>query len=124
MGVGFGIQQPFILAQNARADEDIPIGTAVATFSQTLGGPIFISVGQNVFQNQFKKAMQLEDPSVDIAKVLTAGTTTLRKKLPVEQLPVVLRSYTTAITWAFYVGVALAVESGLRQMCVYNTAKC
>ncbi|KAJ5365916.1 Major facilitator superfamily domain general substrate transporter [Penicillium concentricum] len=111
MGVGFGMQQPFILVQNVLADEDVPIGTAVATFAQTLGGAIFISVGQNVFQNQFKKAMHLEDPSVDIAKILAAGTTTFRKKLPVEQLPAVLRSYNTAITQAFYVGVALAALS-------------
>ncbi|KAJ5837056.1 hypothetical protein N7447_003082 [Penicillium robsamsonii] len=111
MGVGFGLQQPFILVQNVLADEDIPIGTAVVTFAQTLGGAIFISVGQNIFQNQLRKAMHLEDPSVDIAKVLAAGATTLRKKLPVEQLPAVLRSYNTAITQAFYVGVALAALS-------------
>ncbi|OQE35444.1 hypothetical protein PENCOP_c013G00888 [Penicillium coprophilum] len=111
IGVGLGMQQPFILVQNVLADEDVPTGTAVATFAQTLGGAIFISVGQNVFQNQLKKAIHTEDPLVDIAKVLAAGTTTLRQKLPVEQLPAVLRSYNTAITQAFYVSVALAVLS-------------
>ncbi|CAP96439.1 hypothetical protein E8E15_007411 [Penicillium rubens] len=108
LGVGLGMQQPFMVVQNVLPDGDVPTGTAVITFAQTLGGAIFISVGQNIFQNQFAHTMHLEDPSVNVATVLSAGTTTLRKYLPAEQLPAVLRSYNTAITQAFYVGVALA----------------
>lgn len=108
IGVGLGMQPPFIVVQNVLPDGDVPTGTAVITLAQTLGGAIFISVGQNIFQNQFAHAMHLEDPSVDVATVLSAGTTTLRKHLPAEQLPAVLRSYNSAIIQAFYVGVALA----------------
>jgi hypothetical protein len=97
--------------QNVLPDGDIPTGTAVITFAQTLGGAIFISVGQNIFQNQFVHAMRLEDPSVNVGAVLSAGMTTLRKHLPAEQLSVVLRSYNSAITEAFYVGMALAALS-------------
>jgi MFS family permease len=111
IGVGLGMLQPFMVVQNVLDDEDVPTGTAVATFAQTLGGAIFISVGQNVFQNQFEQAIHLEDSSMDIAEVLAAGTTTLRKNLPAQQLPAVLRSYNAAITQAFYVGVALAAIS-------------
>ncbi|KAJ5197556.1 hypothetical protein N7449_008035 [Penicillium cf. viridicatum] len=111
LGVGLGMQQPYIVVQNVLPDGDIPTGTAVITFAQTLGGAIFISVGQNIFQNQFAHAMRLEDPSVNVGAVLSAGTTTLRKHLPAEQLPAVLRSYNSAITEAFYVGVALAALS-------------
>ncbi|KAJ5602440.1 hypothetical protein N7537_005396 [Penicillium hordei] len=111
LGVGLGMQQPYIVVQNVLPDGDIPTGTAVITFAQTLGGAIFISVGQNIFQNQFVHAMRLEDPSVNVGAVLSAGMTTLRKHLPAEQLPVVLRSYNSAITEAFYVGMALAALS-------------
>lgn len=111
LGVGLGMQQPFIVVQNVLPDGDVPTGTAVITFAQTLGGAIFISVGQNIFQNQFAHAMRGEDPTVDVASVLSAGTTTLRDKLPTDLLPAVLRSYNTAITEAFYVGVALAALS-------------
>ncbi|KAJ5181268.1 Major facilitator superfamily domain general substrate transporter [Penicillium cf. griseofulvum] len=111
IGIGLGMLQPFMVVQNVLHDEDVPTGTAVATFAQTLGGAIFISVGQNVSQNEFAQAMHLEDPAMGIAEVLAAGTTTLRKNLPAEQLPAVLRAYNTAITHAFYVGVALAALS-------------
>lgn len=111
MGVGLGMQQPFIVVQNVLPDGDIPTGTAVITFAQTLGGAVFISVGQNIFQNQFAHSLRVEDPSADVASVLAAGTTTLRKKLPASLLPAVLKSYNTAVTQAFYVGVALAALS-------------
>ncbi|CAI7601261.1 unnamed protein product [Penicillium glandicola] len=113
IGVGLGMQQPFIVVQNVLPDGDIPTGTAVIIFAQTLGGAVFISVGQNIFQNQFAHVMHMEDPSVDVATVLSAGTTTLRKHLPAEQLPAVLKSYNSAITQAFYVGVALAALSSI-----------
>jgi hypothetical protein len=34
--------------RNVLPDGDVPTGTAVITFAQTLGGAIFISVGQNI----------------------------------------------------------------------------
>lgn len=111
IGVGLGMQQPFIAVQNVLHDDDISIGTAVITFAQAMGGAIFISVAQSVFQNQFSQVMHAEDPSVNVAEVLAAGTTTLRENIPDGQLPAVLKSYNSAVTQAFYVGVALAALS-------------
>lgn len=51
-GVGFGMQQPLIAVQAVLPARDVPIGTAMIMFCQTLGGALFISVAQNVFTNQ------------------------------------------------------------------------
>ncbi|RAK80856.1 MDR family MFS transporter [Aspergillus fijiensis CBS 313.89] len=111
IGVGLGQQLPFVVVQNVLPDRDVPTGTAVVTFAQTLGGAIFISVAQSVFTNQFTRVMHVEDPSVNVTEILAAGTTTLRQKLRGDQLETVLRSYNSAVTQAFYVGVALAALS-------------
>ncbi|KAJ5144516.1 hypothetical protein N7448_001908 [Penicillium atrosanguineum] len=108
IGVGLGMQQPFIVVQNMLPDDDIPTGTAVITIAQTLGGAIFISVAQNVFQNRFSRVLHAKDPAANVAEVLSAGTTTLHQNISEDQLPVILECYNSAVTQAFYVAVALA----------------
>lgn len=51
-GVGFGMQQALIAVQAVLPARDVPVGTAIVMFCQTLGGALFISVGQNVFTNK------------------------------------------------------------------------
>jgi hypothetical protein len=66
LGVGLGMQQPMIAAQTVLELADVPVGTSIIIFTQTLGqcfdflsltpltrshlpgGALFISVGQNV----------------------------------------------------------------------------
>ncbi|KAE8379042.1 major facilitator superfamily domain-containing protein [Aspergillus bertholletiae] len=109
VGVGCGLQQPIVAVQGALAPADLPTGTVIVMFMQTIGGAIFMSVGQNVFQNQLMRNLATQAPSVDAAKVLQAGATMLRKTVSSDMLPVALKAYNSAITEAFYVAVAMAV---------------
>ncbi|PIG69201.1 MFS toxin efflux pump [Aspergillus arachidicola] len=109
VGVGCGLQQPIVAVQGALAPADLPTGTVIVMFMQTIGGAIFMSVGQNVFQNQLMRNLATQAPSVDAAKVLQAGATMLRKTVSSDLLPAALRAYNSAITEAFYVAVAMAV---------------
>lgn len=52
LGSGLGMNQPLMAAQTVLALDDVSIGTASVTFSQTLGGANFISAGQNMFTNK------------------------------------------------------------------------
>ncbi|CAD6959983.1 unnamed protein product, partial [Tilletia caries] len=51
IGPGMAWMLPFIAASSALAPEDIEVGSAIVIFFQTLGGTIFVSVAQSVFQN-------------------------------------------------------------------------
>ena len=35
----------------------VPIGTSIVIFVQTLGGALFVSIGQNVFPNKLVKGL-------------------------------------------------------------------
>ena len=51
-GVGFGFQQPLIAVQTVLEIDDVPTGSAIVVFMQTLGGALFVSVAQNIFTNK------------------------------------------------------------------------
>jgi hypothetical protein len=110
-GVGFGMQQSLVMAQTVLPKRDVPIGTAIMMFSQTLGGAIFVSVGQNVFTNQLLKQTRQVVPNLNPALVLSTGATSLKNNIPTQYLPGVQQAYNTAIVNCFYVGVAVAVLS-------------
>ncbi|KAL1987941.1 hypothetical protein VTN96DRAFT_1925 [Rasamsonia emersonii] len=50
-GVGAGFQVPMTAIQTVLSQDDIPIGSAAVFFFQNLGGTLFVSVGQSIFQN-------------------------------------------------------------------------
>lgn len=110
-GVGFGMQQILVAVQTVLPADDIPIGTATMMFSQTLGGALFISVGQNVFTNQLIKNLNAVVPDLDSSLVLTVGATELKNAIEARFLPGVLTAYNLTLTQTFYVSVAAGAMS-------------
>lgn len=110
-GVGFGMQQPLIAVQTVLPKADVPIGTAIVMFTQTLGGALFISVAQNVFTNKLLSNLAEVVPDLDSAIVLATGATELKNVIPHQYLSGVLTAYNAAINNTFYVSVAMSVLS-------------
>lgn len=110
-GVGFGMQQTLVAVQTVLPKDDVPIGTAIMMFAQTLGGALFISVGQNVFTNQLGKNLVSAVPGLDPTIVLRVGATELKKAIPEQFLKGVLYAYNQTLTQTFYVSVACAALS-------------
>jgi hypothetical protein len=107
-GVGMGMQQPLICAQTVLPLVDVPVGTAVIMFTQTLGGALFISVAQNVFQNQLVRNLQSTVPNLDPGIVLQVGATSLKNVIKKQFYNGVQVAYNRAIVQTWYVSVALA----------------
>ncbi|RKK75152.1 Efflux pump roqT [Fusarium oxysporum] len=108
IGAGLGMQLPLVAVQTALAEHDIPVGTAILMLSQTLGGSVFVQVGQNIFTNQL--AVELWGVAgVDPKTVLSIGATELRERVPANILHSVLVAYSKALTNTWYVSVAMAV---------------
>ena len=110
-GVGFGMQQAMIAAQTVCALEDVPTATAIVNFSMTLGGALFVSVGQNIFTNRLVANLAIKVPSIDPSFVLNVGATSLRNTVRAANLSGVLTAYNDALAQTFYVSVAMACFS-------------
>lgn len=108
LGVGAGMQQPLLCAQAVLPLRDVPVGTAVIAFTQILGGALFISVAQNVFQNRLISGLQSTVPSLQPSLVLQTGATSLQDVIPHQFLSAVQLAYNRALTQTWYVGVAMA----------------
>lgn len=106
LGLGLGMQQPSVGAQVALARKDVATGASMMFFSQTLGGAIFVSVANNIFDNKLYQGLE-GVPGVNPDVVTHVGATDLRNVVPPQLLNSVLVVYNAALRNVFYVCVAL-----------------
>jgi len=106
-GLGLGMQQPSVAAQTVLSKKDVPTGASLIFFAQTLGGAIFSSVANNVFDNKLSQSLSAL-PGLKGVKVTQIGATDLRKLVPKELLPTVLNDYNAALRSAFYCGLGVS----------------
>ena len=106
LGFGVGAQQSSVAAQTVLPRKDVAIGASLMIFSQTLGGAIFISVGNNVFDSRLSKDL-MGIPGLDVGSIVKAGATEIRKTVAAGVLPQVLVSYNNALRSTFYLVTAL-----------------
>lgn len=108
-GIGMSIQQGVVAVQAVLPEATVPIGTALVIFAQSLSGAIFISAGNNLLRNDLMNGLAAARlPGVDVAAVLAAGSTELRRLVPVEQLVPVLEIYNSALMKVMILAVPLA----------------
>lgn len=108
LGCGAGMQQPILCVQTVLSLSDVPVGTAVVTFAQILGGALFVLVSQNVFENRLISGLQRSIPSLDPNIVLQAGATNLKNAISAQFLPSVQVAYNDSLTQPWYVSLALS----------------
>ncbi|KAJ9500914.1 hypothetical protein H2202_003472 [Exophiala xenobiotica] len=110
LGLGFGMQQPSVAAQTALPRPDVSTGVSLMFFCQTLGGAIFVSVANNIFDNKLAKGLA-GIPGLNADLVAHVGATDLRDVVAHEYLHSVLVVYNDALRNAFYVCAALAAAT-------------
>lgn len=108
IGCGLGMQQPMMAVQTVLDIADVPTGTAVLLFCQTIGGSLFISIAQNVFTNKLLSGLEQYVPGLNPAIVLSAGATNLQADIASKYYQGVLLAYNSALVDAYYVSVAMA----------------
>ncbi|KAK3303064.1 major facilitator superfamily-domain-containing protein [Chaetomium strumarium] len=118
-GIGVAFQQPLMAAQTVLDIEDVPTGTSVIVFLQTLGGALFVSVSQNVFTNKLvhyvaEYVPEIADPSV----ILGVGATSVAQMIEPVLLPRVKLAFNDALTQTFIVFTALTAISILGALMV------
>ena len=106
-GIGLGMQQPNMAVQTVLSRKDVPIGSSLVFFGQSLGGAVFVSVAQNIFTNKLKDYL-MHIQGINVGVVIEAGATNIKHVVPPELLRPVLIAFNHALTQAFYVGLAMA----------------
>ncbi|KAJ9145512.1 MFS aflatoxin efflux [Pleurostoma richardsiae] len=104
-GMGLATQAPNLAAQTVLSNRDIPIGTSLLFFAQLLGGAIFVSVGQNVLDNQLLKRLS-SVPGFGASWIENNGATSLTG-LPASVKPTVIAAYNESLRQVFLVGLIL-----------------
>lgn len=114
-GVGAGFQVPMTAVQTVLGPEDIPVGTAAVMFFQTLGGALFIAVGQSVFQNGLISGIARYTEGVPPGAIVGAGATEMRRVLgllgKMDQLDGVIRAYMSGLRDSYRVSLALMLAA-------------
>lgn len=111
LGTGFGFQQPMMAAQTCLPLADVSIGTSYIMFLQMLGGAMFVSVAQNIFQNKLVNNLAGAIPNIDANFIAAVGATQIRNSVASSDLSSVLISYNDALDSVFQVATALAALS-------------
>ncbi|OCT48294.1 putative HC-toxin efflux carrier TOXA [Cladophialophora carrionii] len=106
LGLGLGIQQPSVGAQVSLPRKDVATGASMMFFAQALGGSIFASVANNIFDNTLSQDLR-KIPGLDAKVVTHVGATDIRSIVPPDLLEPVLMAYNDALRNAFYVVVAV-----------------
>ncbi|QYT02259.1 MFS domain-containing protein [Trichoderma simmonsii] len=111
VGIGIGAQQPLMVAQTVFKGPDIALSTSALIFTQTLAGTLFLSVAENIFQNQLISQLHKLVPEIDPRDIIETGASSLRPfieaKFP-QYLTAILTAYNNAIRHVLLLSVIFA----------------
>ncbi|EEB94659.1 hypothetical protein MPER_06491 [Moniliophthora perniciosa FA553] len=110
-GMGSGMQQGLMAAQTVLPLEDVPSGTSIIAFMQTISGAIFISIAQNVFSNKLASGIAEHVPGLNPEVILGAGATSLKYVVPERLMESVIHVYNDALVSTYYVSIAMSCLS-------------
>ena len=93
--------QPVTAVQAVLSPDEVAIGTSLLAFSQYLGGAIFISAANTLFNNVLVTSLHNFAPHVYAQAVIDAGATGFRNVVTASDLPLVLLAYNRAVVQTF-----------------------
>ncbi|CAD0086465.1 unnamed protein product, partial [Aureobasidium vineae] len=109
VGAGLAFQLPPSVIQLVLKAEDVPVGLASNLMLEFLGGSVFVSAANNLFNSRLRSYIDaLEIPGVQSSDVVSGGATSLQDIVPAEDLPRALRAYMEALRWPFRLSLILA----------------
>jgi len=77
------------------------MATSQVFFFQYLGAATFIAIGETIFLNTLRSALQTDAPNANAEAIIGAGASAVRSVVSEADLPGVLRAYNHAITQTF-----------------------
>lgn len=106
-GMGLCFQTPNLATQTVLPKPDVPMGLALMFFGQLLGAAVFVSVGENVLDNQLLQKLS-GIPRFSKSLVTSGGATSLLDSVPADLRGTVLTAYNEALRKVFRIGLVLS----------------
>lgn len=106
-GMGLCFQTPNLATQTVLPKPDVPMGLALMFFGQLLGAAVFVSVGENVLDNQLLQKLS-GIPGFSKSLVTSGGATSLLDSVPADLRGTVLTAYNEALRKVFRIGLVLS----------------
>jgi MFS family permease len=106
-GLGSSAQAPNMAAQTVLPRNEVSIGASLMLFSQTLFGAIFVSVGQNVLDNQLVKRLA-GISGITPQQIKSAGATGLFNIIPPQYHTAIREAYNDSLRVCFRVALIMA----------------
>jgi len=101
------MQQSGMAAQTVLERNDVPTGVSLMFFGQSLGGAVFISVGQTVLNNRIISGLSRSPlPDFDPAQLVNQGATAIRGLVAAQNIDTLIVIYNHALIGVFYIVVA------------------
>lgn len=110
LGCGAAFQVPLIAVQTVLPLADIPTGSALISFSQTLGGSVFVAVTQALFQETLAKQLEehVDIPGVPAGFIISQGATGFRNIVDPQYWPEIFKAYMHALRASYRVALVLS----------------
>lgn len=110
-GAGIGVQLPVVIIQLLLQSHLIPTGTAIMIFAQTLGGAVFVAVGQTLLINKLSTGLNAVLPGGDAVSINSIGSVDILASVPSSYIADVKNVYSNALTTSWYISVALGAAA-------------
>jgi len=113
-GIGLGQQQAGLAAQTVLPSKDVSTGVALKFFGQSLGGAIFVTVGQSVLSNKLVKNLTKipglisSHPEVDPSQIVSLGALELREFFGLQYSDEVILAFNNSLDSVFQVGMIVS----------------
>ncbi|KAH7360648.1 major facilitator superfamily domain-containing protein [Rhexocercosporidium sp. MPI-PUGE-AT-0058] len=110
-GIGLGQQQAGLAAQTVLPSKDVPTGVALKFFGQSLGGAIFVTIGQSVLSNRLVHnltkipGLMASHPDLDPSQIVNMGALELRQVFGPQYAEAVLFAFNKSLDSVFQVGI-------------------
>jgi hypothetical protein len=101
--------KPIIAIQNTIPQRLLSIGMSLVSFSQTLGGALFLAFAQTAFSTALPTTLQKHAPGISSQLVEEAGASGFRAAVPQESVKGVVLAYNEALQHVFYIAAAASV---------------
>lgn len=106
-GTGLCFQTPNLATQTVLPKIDVPMGLALIFFGQLVGAAVFVSVGENVLDNQLLQRLS-GIPDFNRSLITSGGATSLIDSVPPNLRGTVLTAYNESLRKVFQIGLILA----------------
>jgi MFS family permease len=117
LGAGMCRQMAFTAVPLVLRPEDLPTGTALVAFCNSVGSALALGIGQAIFNQSLSRELRENLPGTDVHAISRAGAAEVFRLVPAAELAALKLAFNVAVSRTFI----LAIASGGLAFCTSVT---